>query len=181
MLCDSGVAVARRACVLQSSTTNWPIGTYVTGTVCWSLYCFLKSPDDYWETIFSAVRALCEPRTCSSSADGSRACCDAPCACACAGLHVPRRWNRITWACRSRWEVTLTQLPPLPVPWAGHTTACARSRRTYARRGGGITVFDLQPPVTCGLTLMSMTSWLDARDWVECTLFGGTGPLPHNP
>jgi ADP-ribosylglycohydrolase len=31
--------------------------SFVTGTVCWSLYAFLRTPDDYWETMCTAIEA----------------------------------------------------------------------------------------------------------------------------
>lgn len=33
------------------------ITPFVTGSVLWSLYCFLRSPDDYWETVCTAIAA----------------------------------------------------------------------------------------------------------------------------
>ncbi|HET6837413.1 MAG TPA: ADP-ribosylglycohydrolase family protein, partial [Gemmatimonadales bacterium] len=31
------------------------ISAFVTPSVCWSLYAYLRSPDDYWETICTAI------------------------------------------------------------------------------------------------------------------------------
>jgi ADP-ribosylglycohydrolase len=40
----------------QSSLDNWHgISPFVTGSVLWSLYSFLRSTDDYWETICTAI------------------------------------------------------------------------------------------------------------------------------
>ncbi len=33
------------------------ISPFVTGSVLWSLYAFLRSPEDYWETLCTAIRA----------------------------------------------------------------------------------------------------------------------------
>lgn len=40
----------------KTSTATWPIGTYVTRAVMWSLYCVIRTPNDYWATISNAIR-----------------------------------------------------------------------------------------------------------------------------
>ncbi len=42
----------------------------VTGSVCWSLYAFLRSPDDYWETICTAIGAGGDTDTTAAMAGG---------------------------------------------------------------------------------------------------------------
>ena len=33
----------------------WDISPFVVGSVLWSLYAFLRTPEDYWETICTAI------------------------------------------------------------------------------------------------------------------------------
>ena len=41
---------------LDPAHSSWQgISAFVTPSVCWSLYAFLRSPDDYWETICTAI------------------------------------------------------------------------------------------------------------------------------
>jgi ADP-ribosylglycohydrolase len=41
---------------LDPEHTQWQgISVFVTPSVCWSFYAFLRSPDDYWETICTAI------------------------------------------------------------------------------------------------------------------------------
>jgi ADP-ribosylglycohydrolase len=41
---------------LDPGHSRWQgISAFVTPSVCWSLYAFLRSPDDYWETICTAI------------------------------------------------------------------------------------------------------------------------------
>jgi poly(ADP-ribose) glycohydrolase ARH3 len=46
------------------------ISNEVTGSVCWSLYAFLRSPDDYWETICTAISAGGDTDTTAAMAGG---------------------------------------------------------------------------------------------------------------
>lgn len=50
------VAVIRAMGDEFASTSNWSgISPYVVGTVLWSLYAFLRTPDDFMETIYTAI------------------------------------------------------------------------------------------------------------------------------
>lgn len=41
---------------LDPGQSSWQgISAFVTPSVCWSFYAFLRSPDDYWETICTAI------------------------------------------------------------------------------------------------------------------------------
>jgi ADP-ribosylglycohydrolase len=41
---------------LDAAHPNWQgISAFVTPSVVWSLYSFLRSPDDYWETVCTAI------------------------------------------------------------------------------------------------------------------------------
>jgi len=41
---------------LDGEYPGWQgISSFVVPSVCWSLYSFLRSPDDYWETICTAI------------------------------------------------------------------------------------------------------------------------------
>jgi ADP-ribosylglycohydrolase len=43
---------------MPGRSAEWPgISPFVTTSVLWSLYAFLRSPDDYWETICTAIAA----------------------------------------------------------------------------------------------------------------------------
>jgi ADP-ribosylglycohydrolase len=46
------------------------VSSEVTGSVCWSLYAFLRSPDDYWETIFTVISAGGDTDTTAAMAGG---------------------------------------------------------------------------------------------------------------
>lgn len=47
-----------RARLCPGSSTEWQgVSSYVVTSVLWSLYCFLRTPDDYLETIYTAIAA----------------------------------------------------------------------------------------------------------------------------
>jgi len=48
--------VSRAGLAPDYSDAWYGISPFVTGSVLWSLYSFLKTPDDYWETICTAIR-----------------------------------------------------------------------------------------------------------------------------
>jgi ADP-ribosylglycohydrolase len=51
-------AVGAEAGPGASQSNRWPgISPFVTPSVLWSLYCFLRSPDDYLETVCTAIAA----------------------------------------------------------------------------------------------------------------------------
>jgi ADP-ribosylglycohydrolase len=53
------------------STGEWRgVSSEVTGSVCWSLYAFLRSPDDYWETVCTAIGAGGDTDTTAAMAGG---------------------------------------------------------------------------------------------------------------
>jgi len=50
---------------------NWRgVSSEVTGSVCWSLYAFLRSPDDYWEAVCTAIGAGGDTDTTAAMAGG---------------------------------------------------------------------------------------------------------------
>jgi ADP-ribosylglycohydrolase len=52
----SAAAEIRVAGLNAGEREKWAgIPPYVTSSVLWSLYCFLRSPDDYWEAIVTAI------------------------------------------------------------------------------------------------------------------------------
>jgi ADP-ribosylglycohydrolase len=53
------------------STGEWRgVSSEVTGSVCWSLYAFLRSPDDYWETVCTSIGAGGDTDTTAAMAGG---------------------------------------------------------------------------------------------------------------
>jgi ADP-ribosylglycohydrolase len=53
------------------SSHKWRgVSSEVTGSVCWSLYAFLRSPDDYWETVCTAIGAGGDTDTTAAMAGG---------------------------------------------------------------------------------------------------------------
>jgi ADP-ribosylglycohydrolase len=52
-------AIEIRTAGVNAGEGEWRPGIppYVTSSVLWSLYCFLRSPDDYWEAILTAIGA----------------------------------------------------------------------------------------------------------------------------
>jgi ADP-ribosylglycohydrolase len=53
---EEAVIPISKAGVNQDRRPDWQgISPFVTSSVLWSLYCFLRSPDDYWETICVAI------------------------------------------------------------------------------------------------------------------------------
>uniref|UniRef100_A0A7S1C5R7 ADP-ribosylhydrolase ARH3 n=1 Tax=Bicosoecida sp. CB-2014 TaxID=1486930 RepID=A0A7S1C5R7_9STRA len=46
----------REPATYVTSTSAWPIGTYVTRAVMWSLYTFVRTPHDFWCTVSNAIR-----------------------------------------------------------------------------------------------------------------------------
>lgn len=53
---EEAVKFISKAGLVQEQENNWPgISPFVVGSVLWSLYSFLKNPDDYWETICTAI------------------------------------------------------------------------------------------------------------------------------
>jgi ADP-ribosylglycohydrolase len=53
------------------SSLEWRgVSSEVTGSVCWSLYAFLRSPDDYWETVCTAIWAGGDTDTTAAMAGG---------------------------------------------------------------------------------------------------------------
>lgn len=55
---EDAAAAISMAGVKGSSPHGWGgISTFVVGSVLWSLYAFLRSPDDYWETVCTAIWA----------------------------------------------------------------------------------------------------------------------------
>jgi ADP-ribosylglycohydrolase len=55
---ETAVDLIRRVGVQPDYIDNWDcISPFVTGSVLWSLYSFLKSPDDYWSAISTAIAA----------------------------------------------------------------------------------------------------------------------------
>ncbi len=54
---DAAARQVQRAGLDPGHTTPWMgISAFVTPSVVWSLYAFLRSPDDYWTTICTAIR-----------------------------------------------------------------------------------------------------------------------------
>lgn len=52
---EAGPVIAR-AGLQPGFSDRWDgISPFVTSSVIWSLYCFLRTPDDYWETICTAI------------------------------------------------------------------------------------------------------------------------------
>lgn len=48
--------IARAGVDPEFEREQWPgISPFVVGSVLWSLYAFLRSPDDYWETVCTAI------------------------------------------------------------------------------------------------------------------------------
>jgi ADP-ribosylglycohydrolase len=41
---------------IEPSFADWLISPFVVPSVLWSLYAFLRTPDDYWETVCTAIR-----------------------------------------------------------------------------------------------------------------------------
>ncbi len=53
---EKAVTFISRVGVSPDFSDGWQgISPFVTGSVLWSLYSFLKTPDDYWETICTAI------------------------------------------------------------------------------------------------------------------------------
>ena len=53
------------------SAQEWRgVSSEVTGSVCWSLYAFLRSPDDYWEAVCTAISAGGDTDTTAAMAGG---------------------------------------------------------------------------------------------------------------
>jgi ADP-ribosylglycohydrolase len=53
---DKAVNQIARVGLTSNSSDGWQgISPFVTGSVLWSLYAFLRTPDDYWETICTAI------------------------------------------------------------------------------------------------------------------------------
>ena len=53
---ESAAAEIRAAGMQAGESERWAgISPFVTSSVLWSLYCFLRSPDDYWETVLTAI------------------------------------------------------------------------------------------------------------------------------
>lgn len=53
---DAAATEIARAGLLAGERSQWPgISPFVTPSVLWALYSFLRSPDDYWETILTAI------------------------------------------------------------------------------------------------------------------------------
>ena len=48
--------ISRAGVAPEFEAEQWPgISPFVVGSVLWSLYAFLRSPDDYWETLCTAI------------------------------------------------------------------------------------------------------------------------------
>jgi ADP-ribosylglycohydrolase len=48
--------ISRAGVLPEFEAEQWPgISPFVVGSVLWSLYAFLRSPDDYWETVCTAI------------------------------------------------------------------------------------------------------------------------------
>lgn len=55
---DDALGPISRAGLANTADAAWPgVSPFVVGSVIWSLYSFLRSPDDYWETICTAISA----------------------------------------------------------------------------------------------------------------------------
>jgi hypothetical protein len=53
---DKAVTFISQAGKSPGYSDGWQgISPFVTGSVLWSLYAFLRTPDDYWETICTAI------------------------------------------------------------------------------------------------------------------------------
>jgi ADP-ribosylglycohydrolase len=53
---DEAIQWVRQVGVQPAYTGGWEgVSPFVTGSVLWSLYSFLRSPDDYWEAICTAI------------------------------------------------------------------------------------------------------------------------------
>jgi hypothetical protein len=53
---EAAVAEIARVDLAPGLSDRWPgISPFVTSSVLWSLYAFLRTPDDYWETICTAI------------------------------------------------------------------------------------------------------------------------------
>jgi ADP-ribosylglycohydrolase len=78
-------------------TETWlGISSFVTPSVAWSLYAFLRSPDDYWETICTAIAVGGDTDTLAAMAGGISGARLGPHALPAepiAGLHDRGRWR----------------------------------------------------------------------------------------
>jgi ADP-ribosylglycohydrolase len=55
---EQAIAFVHRERPEADSAREWRgVSSEVIGSVCWSLYAFLRSPDDYWETVCTAITA----------------------------------------------------------------------------------------------------------------------------
>src|SRR4029453_13838 len=64
-------ALVHREWPEAGSSRKWRgVSSEVTGSVCWSLYAFLRSPDDYWETVCTAIGAGGDTDTTAAMAGG---------------------------------------------------------------------------------------------------------------
>jgi hypothetical protein len=53
---DQAGPIIARAGLPSDGAAGWEgISPFVTSSVTWSLYCFLRTPEDYWETICTAI------------------------------------------------------------------------------------------------------------------------------
>jgi len=68
---EQATALVHRERVETDSSGKWRgVSSEVTGSVCWSLYAFLRSPDDYWETVCTAIGAGGDTDTTAAMAGG---------------------------------------------------------------------------------------------------------------
>jgi ADP-ribosylglycohydrolase len=71
LLPEHAAGLIARAGIEESYQDNWHgISPFVTSSVIWSLYAFLKTPDDYWETICTAIAAGGDADTTAAIAGG---------------------------------------------------------------------------------------------------------------
>lgn len=55
---DEALRVFHARGLVPETARGWQgISSHVTGSVCWSLYAFLQSPDGYWEAVCTAISA----------------------------------------------------------------------------------------------------------------------------
>ena len=68
---ELATALVHRERPEADSGSKWRgVSSEVTGSVCWSLYAFLRSPDDYWETVCTAIGAGGDTDTTAAMAGG---------------------------------------------------------------------------------------------------------------